>query len=254
MPEQFYDHLAGDYERMTEEPARLRREIPFLVQEIRQINGNEVLDVGCATGGHVRALAAEGYRVFGIDTSSAMIEKAQAGPPVQGASFELASVADLAERTVRKFDVAICLGNTMPHLVTEETSLAKISRQIAPLLRRDGLLIGQVVNVPWVEATGVRLLPLRSWTDKDEEVILTRHYLNTAGTTVLMVVTRLARRPGEAAWRVDTFHQHLLKIVPMELERAFDSGPWSNYRCYGGWEGESLNDSRPSIIFITTRR
>jgi 2-polyprenyl-3-methyl-5-hydroxy-6-metoxy-1,4-benzoquinol methylase len=254
MAEDFYEKMADDYERMTDEAARLSREIPFLLNEIRQISGAEVLDVGCGTGGHARALAAEGLHVLGIDTSPAMIEKAQSGPRVEGARFELASIADVAARTAMRFDAVICLGNTLPHLVTEETSLAKVSRQMAPLLRRGGLVIGQIVNITWVEAEGIRLQPVRSWTDAGKEVLLTRHYVNTGGSTILMLVSRMVHRPGETVWRAETFHQYLPKIVPLEIERAFESGPWANFRSYGGWAGEPLDETSPSAVFVTTRR
>jgi len=254
MAEDFYEKMADDYERITDEPARLSREIPFLLKEIRQIGGTEVLDVGCGTGAHARALAAEGLHVLGIDTSPVMIEKAQRHPPVEGARFELASISEIAARTSVPFDAVICLGNTLPHLVTKETSLAKVSRQIALLLRRGGLLIGQIVNVIWVEAAGVRLMPARSWTDSGKEVLLTRHYINTGGPMILMLVSRMIRRPDETTWRAETFHQYLPKIVPLEIERAFESGPWANYRSHGGWVGEPLDETSPSAVFVTMRR
>ena len=254
MADTFYDRLAEEYERMTDEPARLRNDVPFLLEEIRQIGGVEVLDIGCGTGGHARALAAEGLHVLGIDTSSAMIDKARSGPRVEGLRFEQCGLTEIASRASGRFDAAICLGNTLPHLVTEETSLAKISRQIAPLLRRNGLFIGQIVNVIWVEAAGVRLQPVRSWTDAGKETLITRHYINTGGSTILMLVSRMIRRPDETIWRAETFHQHLQKIMPIEVERAFEAGPWTNYRSYGGWTKEALLESSPSVVFVTSRR
>jgi len=254
MAEDFYEKIADDYERMTDEADRLNREIPFLLKEIKAIGGSEVLDVGCGTGSHARALAAEGIRVVGIDTSPAMIEKAQARPHVEGARFEVATIAEIAARSAVRFDTVLCLGNTLPHLITEETSLAKVSRQIATLLRRGGVFIGQIVNVTWVEATGVRLMPVRSWNDGGKEVLLSRHYVNTGGSMILMLVSHLMRRPDESTWRAETFYQYLQKIVPMEIERAFESGPWGDYRSFGGWGGEPLDETSPSAVFVTTRR
>lgn len=254
MAEDFYEQLVSDYERMTDEPERLRREIPFVLREIEAIEGTEILDVGCGTGGHARALAGHGLRVLGIDSSLAMIDKALGGPRVDGVRFEQASVSEISTQTPIRFDAVLCLGNTLPHLVTEEMSLAKVSRQIAPLLRRGGVLIGQVVNVPWVEEAGARLLPVRSWTEGGREIVLTRHYVNTSGSDVVMIVSRLAKVRSDGTWETETFHQRLQKIVPMELERAFDSGPWADFRSYGSWEGDPLDDTKPAIIFVAARR
>jgi len=254
MAEEFYDQLVADYEHVTDEVARLSREMPFLLEEIKKIGGSEILDVGCGTGAHARALAAEGMHVLGIDPSRAMIDKALAMGKPENVRFEVASIGDFAARGLMRFEAILCLGNTLPHLVTDETSLAKISRQMAPLVRRGGILVGQIVNVPWVEAAGARLLPVRSWMDQGKETILTRHYINTGGNILLMVFSRLFRRPGEQLWRATTFQQRLPKIVPMELERAFDSGPWASYRSYGGWEREPLEANSPAIVFVATRR
>ena len=254
MPDDFYEKMADDYERMTDEGPRLNREIPFILKEIRAIGGTEVLDIGCGTGSHARALAAEGLSVLGIDTSPAMIEKAQARPTVEGVRFEHATVAEVAAKTVVRFDAVICLGNTLPHLVSEETSLAKVSRQIAPLLRRGGIFVGQMVNIAWVEQGGVRLMPVRSWRDGGREVLLSRHYINTGGSMILMLVSRMSRRPDETTWRAETFYQYLPKIVPMEIERAFESGPWGTYRSYGGYGDEPLGEDSPSLVFVTTRK
>jgi hypothetical protein len=116
------------------------------------------------------------------------------------------------------------------------------------------LIIGQVVNVPWIEAAGSRLLPIRSWTLQGRETIMTRHYVNTGGNRILMLVSRLVRRPAESEWQAELFHQSLPKIVPMELERSFDSGPWADYRCFGNWSGKPLDDDCASIVFVATRR
>ena len=254
MPEDFYENLAGIYDRLTDERARLSAEIPRLVSELRRIGAHEVLDLGCGTGGHARALAAEGFNVLGVDPSRTMIERAKTGGGAEGLRFEVATIGDLASRGVGRFDAVLCLGNTFPHLVSEEISLAKISRQVAPLVQRGGVLIGQIVNVPWVEVAGVRMLPVRSWTENGKKAIMTRHYVNTGGNAVLMIVSYLTQRPSDSNWRATVHQQRLLKIVPMELERAFDSGPWADYRSYGGWNDEPLDINSPSIVFYTARR
>lgn len=254
MPEDFYESLASDYERMTDEEARLKTEIPFIEHAIRENGGHEILDIGCGTGGHARALGALGLKVLGLDPSRAMIERAQIRTSVEGVRYEVGTIADLTKKGLGRFDVATCLGNTLPHLVSEEISLAKVSRQMAPLVRRGGLLIGQIVNVPWVEAAGMRMLPVRSWSEGGKKSIMTRHYVNTGGNSVLLLVSHLFLRTNDTMWKGSAKHQHLLKIVPMELERAFDSGPWVDYKSYGGWNGEPLDVSSPSIVFVTTRR
>lgn len=81
------------------------QEVDFLVDALGLEPGMRVLDVGCGPGRHVRALAARGLKVAGLDLAFDFLEAArQAG----SAGFVQGDVRDLPVRR-GVFDAAVCL-------------------------------------------------------------------------------------------------------------------------------------------------
>ncbi len=59
------------------------QEAAFLVDHLELAAGSRVLDLGCATGRHVRALAGHGLAPVGLDVSARFLEVAAAAAPDQ---------------------------------------------------------------------------------------------------------------------------------------------------------------------------
>lgn len=85
------------------------QEVDFLVDALRLVPGQRILDVGCGPGRHSLALARRGFSVLGVDLSDAFIVLARESAAADGipARFEVADVRDLA--FADEFDAAICL-------------------------------------------------------------------------------------------------------------------------------------------------
>ncbi len=74
-----------------------------LLEEIRWLSGERVLDVGCAHGEYMKALSQRGARVTGIDISETSLKKARAtGGVVAAASGDALPFADAS------FDTVLC--------------------------------------------------------------------------------------------------------------------------------------------------
>lgn len=105
--------VAGCYDRWVGWEPRLQKELPFLLSSLP--GGCSVLDVGCGTGAHARALAAAGYRVTGLDFSAAMLAQARAaspeGPAVEWIEGDITDASLLGDR---RFDAVLALGNVVP--------------------------------------------------------------------------------------------------------------------------------------------
>jgi len=155
----FYDALAPMFDVMTDWDARLASEGPFLRDQLAAAGARRVLDVACGSGGHVLWLAQRGYRAAGADASPVMIALAQQKAATLGvaAAFEVADLAPAApdgkgERnaaplatTEPTFDAVLCLGNSLPHLLTQADLVAALTG-MARRLRPGGLLILQNLN------------------------------------------------------------------------------------------------------------
>jgi SAM-dependent methyltransferase len=99
------DHVGAAYERYSFTKGTVQ-EAAFLVDALELTPGDRVLDVGCATGRHVRALVGHGIASIGLDVSARFLavaaEAAPAVPFVRGDARRL----PLADSSV---DVAVSL-------------------------------------------------------------------------------------------------------------------------------------------------
>jgi SAM-dependent methyltransferase len=144
----FYDRQAAVYEVMNDWPSRLAFELPFIRRTLEQDRARTVLDVACGSGHHAIALAREGYSVSGADISAEMIARAKlnAGRENVPIHFEQAEFADLGTHlTPQAFDAVLCLGNSLPHVLTEAGQLAALTA-MRDRLRSGGVLILQNLN------------------------------------------------------------------------------------------------------------
>ena len=143
----FYDRQAAIYEVMNDWPSRLSFEMPFVRRVLEKVAPRMVLDVACGSGHHAIALACEGYSVCGADASAEMIAMARRNAAKAGASVEFrqASFADIGAQFNRAFDAVLCLGNSLPHVLTEAEQLAALAA-MHERLRVGGALILQNLN------------------------------------------------------------------------------------------------------------
>ena len=152
------------YDRFVNWDRRLAFELPFIERQLAAAGARRVLDVACGTGKHAIALAQRGYDVTGVDLSVAMIDRARANAVaerVDGVRFVVAGFGMLAERTKAGFDAVLCLGNSLPHVLTEQALEATLD-DMAAVLRPGGLLFIQSRNMDAVIERQARWMPVQA--------------------------------------------------------------------------------------------
>jgi SAM-dependent methyltransferase len=135
-----YETLAADYDWMYDDDALANgRAInhPAAARLLRRISPTSaVLDAACGTGVDAAALARRGFTVRAADGSEAMAEGAaarfrreQLAIPVMHSTW-----ADLPAATDERFDVVLCIGNSLVHaagrdaMVQALTGLRRMAR------------------------------------------------------------------------------------------------------------------------------
>ncbi len=109
--------------------------------------GDPILELGCGTGRALLPLAADGYRVTGVDLSPAMLALARSAAQAQG----LAGRISLVEQDIRTlaglpdnhFALAFSAINSFLHLEAQEDQIAALSAA-ARCLRPGGLFIADL--------------------------------------------------------------------------------------------------------------
>ena len=155
----FFDRCASAY---TEQHGRADRLLAYRLGLIRlharPRPDDVVLDVGCAPGDHLFALAPELGQGIGVDLSPAMIATARArAGDVAGASclsFAVDDASDLASIGDGSIDLALCIG-ALEHMLDKPAALASIHRTLKPggrlfCLTPDGDYVWYRHVAPWL--------------------------------------------------------------------------------------------------------
>ena len=135
-----YESLAADYNWMFDggEIANGRAiNHPATARLLQRISpASTVLDAACGTGVDAAALARRGFAVQAADASAAMVEGAAARFRDEGLEIPLlhCAWADLPAATGERFDVVLCVGNSLVHatgrdaMVEALTGLRRMAR------------------------------------------------------------------------------------------------------------------------------
>ena len=135
-----YENLAADYDWMYDDDALANgRAInhPATARLLRRISPTSaVLDAACGTGVNAAALARRGFTVWAADGSEAMAGSAAARFRQEQLAIPVLrrNWADLPAATGERFDVVLCVGNSLVHaagrdaMVQALTGLRRMAR------------------------------------------------------------------------------------------------------------------------------
>jgi SAM-dependent methyltransferase len=135
----YYETFAADYDWLFDDSALasgLAIGHPATARLLeRTPPGRAVLDAACGTGASAAALARRGYQVRATDGSDAMVAMAAARFRGEGLDIPLSRSlwADLPGVIGERFDVVLCLGNSLVHTASREAMIEALAglRQMA---------------------------------------------------------------------------------------------------------------------------
>lgn len=269
-----YDELSADYDRFVNWEARLAAELPFLCSQLQKVDARRVLDAACGTGMHAIALAKRGYKVVGTDLSTGMIKQARinaahAGVDVQ---FEVAGLGELEEVLAetcsatggddphlasssgrgQPFDAVLCLGNSLPHVLTRR-ELVGVLRDFAACLNLGGLLLVQNRNFDAVLAERSRWMSPEDHSDEEQEWLFVRFYDFRPDGLLRFNILRLHRRTG-GEWRQQVISTRLWPQTFGELTEALRNTGYQSIRHYGDLEGTPFSiETSPNLVIAAHR-
>ena len=127
-----YDRISQYYDELFPVNPRAIEAIESLIPQEAE---KRILDLGAATGGHAHAFADRGWDTLGIELSGEMASIAAGrAHVVKGSMLDAESIVKSDYGIAVRFGAALCLGNTLPHLLPESVPLffSMIRRLLGP--------------------------------------------------------------------------------------------------------------------------
>ncbi len=257
-PTDFYDALAPMFDVMTDWDARLATEGPFLAALLAEAGARSVLDAACGSGGHAIWLAQHGYRPAGADVSPAMIDLARRKAESAGLDIPF-SVADLAALPSASlpdsdaFDAVLCLGNSLPHLLTQAELVAAL-RGMAAVLRPGGLLVLQNLNYDLRWQRQPRWFAAQGGVLDGQEVLVWRFAdYDTAAGRIAFHIALFRKAHGD--WRVDVHTTPQRPLFQADLLAAAAEAGFDDVRSYGGmaWPAQPFHAAAGDLVVVARK-
>ena len=243
-----------EYRRLIAWPERIEREWPLLSHVLGSGPSKRLLDLGCGTGEHARRLAAEGFEVVGLDASAAMLEQARSEPLPPNLQLVLGDVREIPAVTSGSFGGAICLGNTLPHLLSRD-DLLRMMRGLRERLLPGAPFLLQILNYDRIFATGERALPVNFRPDPDGEIAFVRLMTPQADGSVLFYPMTLLVRPGGDP-PVELKHAREVRLHGWrraEVEEALAEAGFSDREAFGGFDGGPWDAASSRDLLLVSR-
>ena len=253
-PTDFYDALAPMFDVMTDWDARLAAEGPFLKSVLEDAGARRVLDAACGSGGHALWLARQGYEVAGADVSPVMIALAQqkAAADGIGVPFVVSDLANLHTSTI--YDAVLCLGNSLPHLLTQDDLVAAL-RGMAGVLRPGGVLVLQNLNYDLRWQGQPRWFMAQGGVLDGQEVLVWRFadYDAPAGRIAFHIALFRKDAPN---WKVEVHTTPHRPLFRADLLVALTEAGFSEPRAYGrmAQPDEAFDLSRSGDLVVVAQK
>ncbi|MBM3130493.1 MAG: methyltransferase domain-containing protein [Chloroflexi bacterium] len=261
---EFYNHLAEFFDVMTDWQSRLAVELPFLEAVFARHDARSILDCACGTGGHSIALAQRGYRVSGADISAQMIARAQTNAQRAGLEipFAVARFQDLYATFHAQFDAVLCLGNSLPHVLTDAAALESLLN-MRVCLRSGGALILHNLNYDkrWKEKP--RWFAVNSGTLENRETLVWRFAdyseEREAGGEAQMTTSHASRitfnialfTKNDNAWSVEVQSTPQRPYRQSEIELLLRRAGFREIAFYGNLQGDPFDaETSPDLVAV----
>ncbi len=234
-----YDKLASIYDYFVNWDDRLAYELPFLEQQLRALGKDpsqiRVMDTACGTGHHAIALANIGFQMAGSDLYPEMVSLADANAKAAGekVTFRTAGFGSINEtfKQPGEFDAVLCLGNSLPHVASEQ-DLKKALQDFKDLLRPGGMLLLQMRNFDLVMGEKKRWMEPQTVKEGTTEWLFIRFYDFEADGKIQFNILSLHRKPN-TPWHTQLTSTHLLPIFSEKLKAELTTLGFRDIRLYG---------------------
>lgn len=116
-----------------------------LLELVKSTKARKIVEFGAGTGTVAIGLSLEGYDVTGVDFSPEMLKKARQKAKKHGADTRFINGNIVKADLRRRFDLLICLGNTLP-IINNLKDTRALFKNCAHHLKPGGTIVIQILN------------------------------------------------------------------------------------------------------------
>jgi len=250
----FYDDIADSYAELTGAADRQVAAGQFVTELTRRFDITSAVDAACGAGLFAIELARGGVEVVASDISAGMLKSAPGDASAAGIDTDLctwvqAPMQELGDRISGGRDAVLCMGNSIPHLLTDD-DLNRTIAGFAALLAGGGVVGIHLLNYARVLSAGDRIVGITRAGSKE----FVRFYDfdgDLIGFNIL-----------EIQWDDDGRCSHNLLTTPLrpylhsELIDALTAAGFENIETFGDLQFNPFNSETSDTLLLTatTRR
>lgn len=252
-----YKTFSQDYDRFVNWENRLAFEIPFIEKQVASLQQRlgetlRILDAACGTGMHAIALAEKGHHVSAADLSPEMVEKSRANSRNAHVNIHV-KAAGFGELYAAfgpwKYDLLLCLGNSLPHLLNE-TELANALADFALCLRPGGRLLIQNRNFDSIMEVKQRWMEAQTHQEGDVQWVFQRFYDFEPGGLIRFNIVTL-KRAAAGPWEPSVTSTTLRPQLQSELTAQLSSSGFKEVKSFGSMDGQEFDRVRSGNLVLT---
>jgi SAM-dependent methyltransferase len=250
-----FDDLAIAYDNSIDWDARLARELPFLLKSLPQVGSARILDIACGSGRHSIAFAKNSHAVTGFDNSQSMIDAAGKLAKKRGVSVDFfkADMLDFTRKVDARFNLAICLGNSLA-LLPSLKDVAQVIDNVHGILDTDGTFIFQVLNFQEILKTGFRFFSMKTGRiATDQEVVFSRFFDHSiSDDRSLLVLTSYIKNTDD--WESHVRQQVVLHLNHDWLTNILNDVGFSQVELCGDYSESPFAPASHRSLIIKARK
>ena len=210
----------------------------------------EILELCCGTGRLTIPIAKDGYRVYGVDYTASMLDRAKVKAAEAGLKIDFIQADVRTLKLQKKFDFIFIPFNSIHHLYKNE-DLLEVLRNVKNHLKKGGLFLLDCFN------PNIRYIVKR---EKEPEVIA--EYMTNDGRKVLIkqfMHYEDAIQINRIKWHYfinGEFHSvqnmDMRLFFPQELDLYLEQVGFNVIRKFGNFKEELFNDNSEKQIYVLT--